>query len=1013
MSAPVLINVIQGDSNATLFYDFSTTENIVNYKYSLDKGNNFTPFDPPQHVTDGSYVITDLSNGSLYNVSLQYIYANDNLSEISNTFTFEPGVPMAPTNLQPMITTNNSIVVFFIPPESNGLDASVNYYYSLDNTIWLNNNLFFNDSTAFSRYQSISINNMFQSNYKGVYISAFNPLSYIYGNGFSSLPFNIDFSTFTSNEVNGKYLVNIDPSTNINILSNFSSIVSYINYNDTKSIGRYQFANFTSLLGVTIPTDCSSIVDKAFYNTPTLQNLTITGPPINNDVIQYNAFDLNSNGNNFANINFTINGFHTQSVNQLEGTYLDVNIIITKDTSFSNIITKDASFSNIITKDASFSNIIPISNIVTGVYFDSTVTNISSNVWNNCPNISTITIYSTVGDIEDYAFADLPNLTTVTFVQDISSNSVPLLPLNVFSNCPNLSYINGVGVGVTNDISLNVTIKNDNDYQVLKYIAPLVSNVYIGPNVNNIPAQAFANCIHLQSVYGPDANILQSIESVGYRAFYNCSQIKSLDLHSVTSFADEVFFNCNNLTNVTFNSSLNHSNFGKNVFSGCTSLKTIITNGYVNVLDVSENAINGSDAGLHLDFFDFYNISTPYRSNVYEIDFSNTLYQYIIPDYAFLNYTGLQNVTLPFLCYIIGNNAFTGCTSLQTVDLSFCSDLQTIGNYSFANCSKLQTFSIPDHGLVIGVNIFQGCTNLNTIISENGTVTVALDVRGTNTGLTMILDASTALTTDVLTPIRQCVTNIVYNNDVEIIGAFDQNASFYSVQSITIPSSVTTLQTMNGVYQTFGNFSALAEVTIPSSIESFSPDENFHSAGIFYQCGGLQSVTYNTSTDIPGVMFYDCISLTNIDITGSIRNIGGGAFTNCRSLQSITLPDSLETINEAAFDGTGLTTLTLPQNVNYISGTSFGNTPLSSVIITGATTIDNFRGGAFGNCPYIDSITIYYDFFDANNLGDIKSNYETAATTYTINSEHKSYNRIKNDVFQLNTLYPTITIITP
>jgi hypothetical protein len=992
MSAPVLTNVIQGDSNATLFYVFSTTENIANYQYSLDKGINFTPFHPPQPVTDGSYVITDLSNGTNYNVSLRSIYSNSSYSQVSNTFTFEPGVPMAPTNLQPMITTNNSIVVFFIPPESNGLDASVNYYYSLDNTNWLNNNLFFNDSTAFSRYQSISINNMFQSNYNGVYISAFNPLSYIYGNGFSSLPFNIDFSTFTSNEVNGKYLVNIDPSTNINILSNFSSIVSYINYNDTKSIGRYQFANFTSLLGVTIPTNCSSIVGKAFYKTPTLQNLTITGtgPPINNHVIQYNAFDLNSNGNNFANINFTINGFHTQSVNQLETSYLDVNIIITKD--------------------ASFSNINPISNIVTGVYFDSTVTNISSNVWKNCPNISTITIYSTVGDIEDFAFAKLPNLTTVTFVQDISSNSVPLLPPNVFSNCPNLSSINGVGV--TNDNSLNVTILNDSDYQVLKYIAPLVSNVYIASNVNNIPAQAFANCINLQSVNGPDANILQYIESVGYRAFYNCYKIESLELSVVTTFADEVFFNCKNLTNVTFNSSLNPSNFGKNVFSGCTSLKTINTNGpAVNVLDVSENAINGSDAGLHLDFFDFYNTSTPYRSNVYEIDFSNTSQQYIIPDYAFLNYTGLQNVTLPYYCYHIGNNAFTGCTSLQTVDLLSCSGLQTIENYSFANCSNLQTFSIPYHDFDKGVNIFQGCISLNTITSIRGTVTVELDVRGTNTGLTMILDPSTALTTDVLTPIRQCVTNILYNNDVKIVGAFDQTNSFTSVQSITIPSSVTKLQTMNGVYQTFGNFYSLKEVNIPSSIESFSPGVNFNGAGTFYQCGGLQSVTYDTSINIPGAMFYDCISLTNIDITGSIRIIGGGAFSNCRSLQSITLPESLETINGGAFNGTGLTSLTLPQNVNYIYSDSFGNTPLSSVIITGATTIDNYGGAAFGNCPYIDSITIHYDFFDANNLGDIKSNYETA-NTYTINSGD-NYNRIKNDVFNLYTLYPTITIITP
>jgi len=1027
MSAPVLTNVIQGDSRATLYYNNFDAggKTIANYLYSLTGIFNSNPiyFDPPQTFTDGSYVITDLSNGSYYTVSLQCLYEDNIISNPSNYFRFKPGVPMAPTNLQPMITTNNSIVVFFIPPESNGLDASINYYYTLENiNYWSNDNLFFNDFTSFPPYQSVSINNLFQQNYTNSYISAFNTLYYFYGIGLLSSPFNIDFSTFTSNEVNGSYLVNIDADTSFDILSNFRSIVSYINYNEKNSIVADQFDNFISLLGLTIPSNFEKIYDLAFSNTPILQNVSVKGSSsIENNVIHYNAFDLS--GNNFANTNFTINGFLTQSVNQVQDDYLGLNLIITNDSSFSNIT--------------------PISNIVNGLYFNSSVTNISENIFIYCPDISAVTIYSTVSNIGDNAFANLTNLTTVTFVQDISSNSTPTFSNNVFSGCTQLTNINGVSVNVIQE-GLNVTIANDTDYQVLKYIAPLVYNVYIEPNVNNIPPQAFANCRNLQNVLGVDDKIygLSKISSIGYRAFYNCSAIKSLNFQEINgpfgelSFvADEAFLNCSNLTTLHFHLLMNDTTYGQNVFSGCSSLSIINTN--VNFyVDVSENVIDISNAGLHITFFppdeivyDFNSINIPFRSNVYAIDFSCNDHdnEYLfrnIGNNVFENFTGLKNITISSFCTEIGENAFSGCTSLKTVDCG-ADTLTVIHSQAFSGCTNLETFIVPPrllyHESTGCVNVFQGCTSLNRMYNFNKTDYMAVEIeekafQNLHTGIKMLVTADSS-NYSVLIPIRNWVSSVVYDKRITTINAFNNiNNSFTSVQSIFIPESVTTLLTLSSGGSTFGNFDSLKEVTIPSSIESFSQEGGF--AKTFILCSGLQSVTYDTSINIPGGMFYECLNLKNVYLNENIAEIGEETFVNCRSLQNITLPNSLTTIGRGAFNGSGLTSITLPASVTNISNGSFGNTPLTSVTILGATSIDNGGGAAFGNCVYLGSITIYYPFFAANynnltteEIDHLQSDYDSSGNV-TIDSGD-NYNLIKNDVFLLYNLNPTITIITP
>ena len=67
--------------------------------------------------------------------------------------------------------------------------------------------------------------------------------------------------------------------------------------------------------------------------------------------------------------------------------------------------------------------------------------------------------------------------------------------------------------------------------------------------------------------------------------------------------------------------------------------------------------------------------------------------------------------------------------------------------------------------------------------------------------------------------------------------------------------------------------------------------------------------------------FYNCTSLTSVNIPNSVTLIGGGAFSGCSSLTSIDIPDNVTIIGSLAFENCiNLTSITIPSKV-----TQFGN----------------------------------------------------------------------------------------
>ena len=108
-------------------------------------------------------------------------------------------------------------------------------------------------------------------------------------------------------------------------------------------------------------------------------------------------------------------------------------------------------------------------------------------------------------------------------------------------------------------------------------------------------------------------------------------------------------------------------------------------------------------------------------------------------------------------------------------------------------------------------------------------------------------------------------------------------------------------------------------------------------------------------TSIGNFAFYDCYSLTSIEIPNSVTSIGYAAFSNCYSLTSIEIPDSVTSIGKSAFFGCdSLTSIEIPDSVTSIGSYAFVYcNSLTSVYYTG--TIDEW-------------VQIEFDNYDSNPL---------------------------------------------
>ena len=280
--------------------------------------------------------------------------------------------------------------------------------------------------------------------------------------------------------------------------------------------------------------------------------------------------------------------------------------------------------------------------ILPSKYMGSTVTSISSSVFENCSGLTSITIPSSVTSIGDKAFYNCSGLTSITI-----PNSVTSIGSYAFSGCSGLktvifaegSKLTSIGASVFENCSelASITIPN---------------------SVTSIGANAFYGCDGLTSITIPN-----SVTSIGFSAFESCGGLKTVifaEGSKLTSIGASVFKNCSELASITIPNSV--ASIGYGAFSGCNGI--VQKENGVSYVDKWAIACDTSVTSITL------------RENTVGIGAS-----------AFSGCSGLTSITIPNSVTSIGASAFFGCSGLTSITIP--NSVTNIGSSAFSGCSGL------------------------------------------------------------------------------------------------------------------------------------------------------------------------------------------------------------------------------------------------------------------------------------------------------------------------------------
>ena len=245
-----------------------------------------------------------------------------------------------------------------------------------------------------------------------------------------------------------------------------------------------------------------------------------------------------------------------------------------------------------------------------------------------------------------------------------------------------------------------------------------LKQITLPDSVENIGNGAFEDCKYLQQV-----TILNSVTSIGSSAFSHCESLEEFIIpSSVTTIRINTFLCCKSLKQITIPNSVTHIEMG--AFSNCKSLQTIT------IPDSVSRICKG--AFEYCESLRQINIPNSV-SRIFEYSFEgcSSLVSIVLPDSirgigerAFCGCKSLQEISIPYSISGIGEGAFSGCVSLQEIKLS--DSIVILRARTFAHCKSLRQFSIPKSVTQIGYDAFRECISLEQIIIPESVVTIGM-----------------------------------------------------------------------------------------------------------------------------------------------------------------------------------------------------------------------------------------------------------------------------------------------
>lgn len=277
-----------------------------------------------------------------------------------------------------------------------------------------------------------------------------------------------------------------------------------------------------------------------------------------------------------------------------------------------------------------------------------------------------------------------------------------------------------------------------------------IQSVVIEQGVTSVGYWAFANCTNLKTISLPDG-----ITVIEANAFDKSGLTSIVLPNSVTEVQESAFNDCKQLASCDLGRGIKH--IGKNCFWDCTALKSLKWSDCLETIGrgcfISWGSGSSSDVGK-IPLQDTLVFPATFRSmdeifscytNVKVVIWNarrpqgsgmGPLYNYyhsydeiivgdeveVIPANLFRDQRKIDTIMLPESVESIGQNAFNGCTKLAYVNIP--ENVQTIGKAAFYNCSALTSLELPEGISEIYGSTFYGCKSLKRINLPEGVTAI-------------------------------------------------------------------------------------------------------------------------------------------------------------------------------------------------------------------------------------------------------------------------------------------------
>ena len=332
---------------------------------------------------------------------------------------------------------------------------------------------------------------------------------------------------------------------------------------------------------------------------------------------------------------------------------------------------------------------------LTSITIPSTVTTIGENAFKNCSALESVDLPSGITTIGSAAFSSCTALTDVTLPEDLTSISS-----NLFYGCSSLSSVDmpssitSIGsyafynCGALENVEIPEDVSTIDSYAFSGCTA--LESIEIPAGVSTIGSYAFSGCTALESI-----GIAEGLSSIDSYAFSGCTALKGIEMpEGVSSIGSYAFSGCTALENIEIAEGL--SSIGSYAFSGCTALESIeMPEG---VSSIGSYAFSGCIA--------LESIEIP--EGVAAVN-----------ERLFNECTSLKNVELPSTVTNVGSYAFYNCSALESIDIPL--EVTSIGQYAFYNCNKIKIVCIPSKVTSIGQYAFYNCSSLSVVICTGKT----------------------------------------------------------------------------------------------------------------------------------------------------------------------------------------------------------------------------------------------------------------------------------------------------